>query len=53
LPICRGCGNRNAWKVIWLRFPGNEQWVLADVCRTRQNAAIARLFAAADAAEAR
>jgi hypothetical protein len=44
----QGSGNRNAWKAVWLRFPGNEQWVLADVCRTKQNAAIARLFAGAD-----
>jgi hypothetical protein len=43
----QGSGNRNAWKAIWLRFPGNEQWVLADVCRTRQKAAIDRLFAGA------
>jgi len=20
----RGSGNRNAWKAVWLRFPGNE-----------------------------
>ena len=40
----QGCGNRNAWKAVWLRFPGSEQWLLADVCRARQNAAIARLF---------
>jgi hypothetical protein len=39
-----GSGNRNAWKVIWLRFPGSEQWLLADVCRAQQSAAIARLF---------
>lgn len=44
----QGSGNRNAWKAVWLRFPGNEQWVLADVCRTKQKAAIARLFAGAD-----
>ncbi|MYM72750.1 hypothetical protein GTP56_11130 [Duganella sp. FT134W] len=43
-----GSGNRNAWKAVWLRFPGNEQWVLADVCRAKQKAAIARLFAGAD-----
>lgn len=44
----QGSGNRNAWKAVWLRFPGNEQWVLADVCRSKQKAAIARLFAGAD-----
>ena len=48
----QGSGNRNAWKTVWLRFPGNEQWVLADVCRSRQKTAIARLFGAADGAEA-
>ncbi|MBA5637602.1 hypothetical protein H3H37_11110 [Duganella sp. LX20W] len=40
----QGCGNRNAWKAVWLRFPGSEQWLLADVRRARQNAAISRLF---------
>ncbi|HJV02386.1 MAG TPA: hypothetical protein VJ752_17755, partial [Burkholderiaceae bacterium] len=40
----QGCGNRNAWKAIWLRFPGSEQWLQADICRAQQNAAIARLF---------
>lgn len=43
-----GSGNRNAWKAVWLRFPGNEQWVLADVCRAKQKAAIVRLFGGAD-----
>lgn len=44
----QGSGNRNAWKAIWLRFPGNEQWVLADVARSRQQTAIARLFVGAE-----
>ncbi len=39
-----GSGTRNAWHTIWLRFPGNEQWLLADTCRARQNAALASLF---------
>ncbi len=39
-----GSGNRNAWKAIWLRFPGNEQWFLADTCRAKQKEAITRLF---------
>jgi hypothetical protein len=43
-----GSGNRNAWKAVWLRFPGNEQWVPADVCRAKQKAVIARLFAGVD-----
>jgi len=41
-----GSGNRNAWKVIWLRFPGSEQWVLADTCRTLQKAETMRMFGA-------
>nr|WP_315260577.1 hypothetical protein [uncultured Duganella sp.] len=47
----QGSGNRNAWKSVWLRFPGNEQWVLADVCRGKQKIAISRLFGAVDGAE--
>lgn len=39
-----GSGNRNAWKAIWLRFPGSDEWLLADVCRSARKAAIARLF---------
>jgi hypothetical protein len=42
----QGGGHRNAWKAIWLRFPGSEQRVLADVARSRQQTAIARLFGA-------
>ncbi|WP_343732359.1 hypothetical protein [Duganella sp.] len=44
----QGSGNRNAWKAVWLRFPGNEQWVLAAACRAQQKAVIARLFGAAE-----
>lgn len=39
-----GSGNRNAWQAVWVRFPGNEQWFLADTCRAKQKEAIARLF---------
>lgn len=39
-----GSGNRNAWKAVWLRFPGSEEWLLADVCRSARKAAIARLI---------
>ncbi len=39
-----GSGNRNAWKAIWLRFPGSAEWLLADVCRSAKKAAIARLL---------
>ncbi|GJJ01926.1 hypothetical protein RugamoR64_24640 [Duganella rhizosphaerae] len=38
-----GSGNRNAWKAIWLRLPGSDEWLLADVCRSARKAAIARL----------
>lgn len=44
----KGSGNRNAWKAVWLRFPGSEQWILADTCRAQQKTQIARLFGAAD-----
>ena len=27
---------RNAWRFIWLRFPGEECWVSAQACRTNQ-----------------
>ena len=40
-----GSGNRNAWKAIWLRLPGSDGWLPADVCRSARQAAIARLFA--------
>jgi hypothetical protein len=40
-----GSGNRNAWKTIWLRLPGSDGWLPADVCRSARQAAIARLFA--------
>ncbi|MQA18071.1 hypothetical protein [Rugamonas rivuli] len=40
-----GSGNRNAWKAIWLRLPGSDAWLLADVCRAARKAAIARLLA--------
>jgi hypothetical protein len=42
-----GSGNRNAWKAIWLRLPGSEQWMLADTCRALQASAMARMFGAA------
>ncbi|MEO5935207.1 MAG: hypothetical protein ABIQ08_16855 [Duganella sp.] len=49
----QGGGNRNAWKAIWLRLPGGDEWLLADVCRGARKAAIARLFGApADSHEA-
>ncbi|MFA9217203.1 MAG: hypothetical protein ACEQSK_08865 [Sphingomonadaceae bacterium] len=29
----RHAKGRNAWRFIWLRFPGEENWVRADDCR--------------------
>ena len=29
----KGCGTRNAWRTIWLRFPGTSRWQRADQCR--------------------
>jgi hypothetical protein len=40
----QGSGNRNAWKAIWLRLPGSDEWLLADVCRSARKAATARLL---------
>ncbi|MTV41356.1 hypothetical protein [Duganella radicis] len=28
---------RNAWRFVWLRFPGNDYWVRADECRAQKN----------------
>jgi hypothetical protein len=39
-----GSGNRNAWKAVWLRFPGSDAWLLADVCRGARKASITRLL---------
>jgi hypothetical protein len=39
-----GGGNRNAWKAVWLRFPGFKDWVRADECRAMRQAVTARLF---------
>jgi hypothetical protein len=30
-----GSAGRNAWQVIWLLFPGERDWKLADDCRPR------------------
>ncbi|GAB2837797.1 hypothetical protein GCM10027277_00800 [Pseudoduganella ginsengisoli] len=40
----QGSGNRNAWKAVWLRFPGYKDWVRADACRAVRQAVTARLF---------
>lgn len=39
----RGSGHRNAWKAIWLRLPGSDAWLLADVCRSARTSAITRM----------
>jgi hypothetical protein len=33
----RHAKGRNAWRFIWLRFPGNDYWVRAIDCRDRSN----------------
>lgn len=33
LANAQGCGTRNAWKTIWLRFPDAKRWELAARCR--------------------
>ena len=48
----QGSGNRNAWKAIWLRLPGSDQWLLAEVFRSARKGAIARLMGG-DAPETR
>jgi hypothetical protein len=40
----QGSGNRNAWKAVWLRFPGFKDWVRADECRAVRQVVTARLF---------
>lgn len=31
----RHAKGRNAWRFVWLRFPGKDYWVRADDCRAR------------------
>jgi hypothetical protein len=31
----RDAKGRNAWRFVWLRFPGNDYWIRADNCRMR------------------
>jgi hypothetical protein len=47
----QGSGNRNAWKTVWLRFPGYKDWVRADECRAVRLAVTARLFEPGEACE--
>jgi hypothetical protein len=36
LANANGCGTRNAWRAIWLRFPGTTRWELAARLRNAQ-----------------
>jgi hypothetical protein len=47
----QGSGNRNAWKAVWLRFPGFKDWIRADECRAARLAVTARLFEPGEACE--
>ncbi|RFP12097.1 MULTISPECIES: hypothetical protein [unclassified Duganella] len=31
----RHAKGRNAWRFVWLRFPGDDYWIRADSCRSR------------------
>jgi len=31
----RRANGRNAWRFVWLRFPGDEYWIRAADCRAR------------------
>lgn len=33
----RHATGRNAWRFIWLRFPGDDYWIRADKCRMRHD----------------
>ena len=33
---------RNAWRFVWLRFPGDDYWIRADNCRTSLAAQLRR-----------
>jgi len=33
----RRAQGRNAWRFVWLRFPGNDYWVRASTCRLRHH----------------
>jgi hypothetical protein len=32
--VNRHTTGRNAWRFVWLRFPGDDYWIRADNCRT-------------------
>lgn len=33
----RHAKGRNAWRFVWLRFPGNDYWIRASTCRIRHH----------------
>ncbi len=33
----RRATGRNAWRFVWLRFPGNEYWIRASTCRSQHD----------------
>lgn len=33
----RHAKGRNAWRFVWLRFPGNDYWIRASTCRMRNH----------------
>lgn len=33
----RHAKGRNAWRFVWIRFPGDDYWTRADDCRRRHN----------------
>lgn len=34
----RHAKGRNAWRFVWVRFPGDDHWIRANNCRTRSEA---------------
>lgn len=38
----RHATGRNAWRFVWLRFPGDDYWICADNCRARVAAQLQR-----------
>lgn len=36
----RRAKGRNAWRFVWVRFPGDDHWIRAENCRARFDAAV-------------
>ena len=36
----RRAKGRNAWRFVWVRFPGDDHWIRADNCRARSDALV-------------